>query len=153
MSSRARLLSRLIALGVCLPGCGDSTSSSSEDDRRRGPDFGVRKAVQTRVELHRQARLLQDGSLRLRVRALCPAGFQVVEGPVSVMQGPEFQEIFGEGFFTVPCDRHWHLQRVRVTSPEGFERGSAEATASLMVEHPVTGEFLQGDDREVLKIR
>jgi hypothetical protein len=80
------------------------------------------------------------------LRALCPKGFRTIEGPLSVMQGPLFQEIFGEGFFTRRCDGRWHVQRVRVFAPDGSQRAQATASASLMVEISETGEFLQGDD-------
>lgn len=69
------------------------------------------------------------------------------------MQGPLLQEIFGEGFFTTQCNGRRHLRRVKVIAPEGFQRGRARATAALMVENAETGEYLQADDGEVLRIR
>ena len=143
----------LITLGLFLWSC-DSIPSSPRSATPTEADF-VSRALRgsAAVELHHKAKLLGDGQIMLTLRALCPTGFSVIEGPLTVMQGPLFQEIFGEGFFTTTCDGRWHLQRVRVFAPEGFQRGPARASASLMVEIAETGEFLQGDDNGALKIR
>jgi hypothetical protein len=154
MLARALIFSGSIGIALSLASCADTTSISPVVDRVSEPEFVSRDLRRTAaVQLRLKATLLEDGSVRLRLRGLCPPGFQVVEGPVSVMQGPEFQEIFGEGFFTVACTGHWQWKTVRVIAPEGFQRGTAKVTASLMVEHPTTGAFLQGDDRGVLIIR
>jgi hypothetical protein len=107
------------------------------------------------VELQRSARLIDDadGSLIVHLRARCPTGFRVVEGVLSVQQGPLFGEVFGEGFFTTRCNGRWHRERVRVVAPDGLHPGTAKASAQLDVENPETGEFDQGSDSRVLRIR
>jgi uncharacterized protein (DUF58 family) len=138
---------------VLLVACSEGAPTSPAPEVSTGPEL-VSRALRGRaaIELRDHAKLLEDGSVRVLVRAGCPRGFQVVEGPVSVIQGPEFQEIFGEGFFTVRCDGHWHLRKVRVVAPEGFERGTARVSASLDVENSETGEFLSASDNTVVQI-
>ena len=146
-------LSGWVALVWAVSGCSGPAPTSITGEQ--SPDLvSARTGLVQRVdvEIRAGAVLLDDKSISLSLRARCPGDFQVIEGPVSVMQGPEFQEVFGEGFFTIACNNRWQRQRVRVISPEGFYEGRAKATASLMVEHP-TGEFLQGDDSRTLKIR
>jgi hypothetical protein len=72
---------------------------------------------------------------------------------VSVYQGPLFGEVFGEGFFSTRCTGHWRQERVRVVAPDGLHPGTARASASLDLEHRETGEFAQGNDSEILRIR
>jgi hypothetical protein len=141
-----------IASAAVLSSCSGATPSSPTADNAE-PDFVSRAQPGIVIlELHQSSKLLKDGSVIVRLRAVCPPGFNVIEGPLTLMQGPEFQEIFGEGFFTNRCDGHWHLQKVRVRAPEEFQRGTARVSATLMVEHPTTGEFLQGDANGVVNI-
>jgi hypothetical protein len=136
-----------------LSSCAEPTASSPAAGEAE-PDF-VSKSRRGSVllKLHSVAQLEPEGSVIVKLHALCPSGFQVIEGPLTLMQGPEFQEIFGEGFFTNRCDGRWHVQRVRVRAPEGFQRGTARASATLMVEDPTTAEFLQGDAGGTVRIR
>jgi hypothetical protein len=141
--------------GLNLSSCSEPTAYSTAISSAGQPSF-VARALRNApaVELLGTAKLQDEGSVTLTLRAGCPRGYRVVEGPVSVMQGPEFQEIFGEGFFTVRCDGHWHLTKVRVQAPEAsFQRGTARASASLDVENPETGEVLSASDGEVVKVR
>ena len=151
----SRAMSAFAAAGLLLSSCSGSTPSSPEAEVSGGPEFVSSARRNTAaVELHRTGKLQEDGSVLVTLRTLCPPGFSVVEGPLTLMQGPLFQEIFGEGFFTTRCDGHWHLQKVPVRAPEGFERGVASASATLMVENLLDpDQFLQGDDHRVLKIR
>ena len=144
------------SLGLLLSSCSDSTPASPTQQSSSLPELAAgAHRPQVAVELHRQARLIDDadGSLIVRLHARCPAGFQAFEGVVSVEQGPLFGEVFGEGFFTTSCTGHWRQERVRVVAPEGLHPGTAKASASLDVQHPVTGEFDQGSDSEMLRIR
>jgi hypothetical protein len=76
----------------------------------------------------------------------------VIEGPVTVAQTPETQEVFGEGFFTTTCDGRWHRLSVRVAPPESrFQEGDARVSASLMVENDA-GDFQQGDVGGILPV-
>lgn len=149
-------ISSVIALAHLLSSCSDSTLASPTDQWSSQPELasGTHRPGVV-VELRRPAKLINDadGSLIVRLRARCPQGFQVIEGVVSVQQGPLFGEVFGEGFFTTKCTGHWHTQSVRVVAPEGLHRGTAKASASLDVQHPETGEFDQGSDNGILKIR
>ena len=145
----------VLAFSLLLSSCSETTPNSPGGPSGQ-PALTSQGTLRQRVavELHRSAKLLNDadGSLIVRLRARCPAGFQVVEGVLSVQQGPEFGEVFGEGFFTTNCSGHWQLQRVRVVAPEGLDPGSAEASASLDVENPETGEFVGDSDNEILRI-
>jgi hypothetical protein len=147
-------ISSVLAVGLTLSSCSDSTSPTSEPGTQ--PDLAsAARGSRVAVEIHPVAKLIDDadGSLIVRLRARCPEGFRVIEGVVSVQQGPLFGEVFGEGFFTVRCSGHWQVQTARVVAPEGFHPGTARASASLDVEHPETGEFDQGSTSRILKIR
>ena len=149
-------ISTVIVFGLFLSSCADSTPASPTDQSAGQPALASgahRPGVA--VELHRQARLIDDadGSLIVRLRARCPAGFQVIEGVLGVEQGPSGGEVFGEGHFTTRCTGHWRQERVRVVAPEGLHPGTAKASAQLDVQHPVTGEIDQGGDSEILRIR
>jgi hypothetical protein len=149
-------ISSVIGLGLLLSSCSDATSVSPTNEPGGQPELAsAAHRPPVAVELRRPAKLIDDadGSLIVRLRARCPAGFQVIEGVVSVQQGPLFGEVFGEGFFTTRCDGRWHGQRVRVVAPEGLHPGTAKASASLDVQHPETGEFDQGSDNGILRIR
>ena len=147
-------ITSVIAVGWLLSSCSGSTPASPSDQAVNQLELAAGALPRVDLQLRSGATLLPDGAIRLTLRARCPQGFSVIEGPVTVMQGPEFQEVHGEGFFTTTCDGRWHLQTVRVIAPEGgYQRGRAKASASLMVEVPATGEFGQGDDNRVLKIR
>jgi len=148
--------SSVIALAHLLSSCSDSTPASPTDQLSGQPELAARSLRPgVAVELRRPAKLINDadGSLIVRLRARCPAGFQVTEGVVSVYQGPVFQEVWGEGFFAVRCNGRWQEQRVRVVVPDGLHPGTARGSASFDVENPETGEFDQGSDSEILKIR
>jgi hypothetical protein len=152
MGSAITQVAGLAMAGILLWGCSEPTSNSTAPGQ---PSF-VARALRSAaaVELIGIAKLVDNGSVTITLRAGCPRGFHVVEGPVSVIQGPEFQEIFGEGFFTVRCDGHWHVRKVNVRAPEAsFQRGTARASASFDVENPETGEFLSASDGEVVRIR
>jgi hypothetical protein len=148
----SRIKTHITTLLLALPACSDTATTSPTGDVVQSEQLAAQRSV-VRLKLHTPATLRADGTVTVTVRALCPSDFRVVEGPLTLMQGPEFQEIFGEGFFTNQCDGRWHTQQVRVFAPEGFSAGTARASASLMVEHPETGEFLQGDDRGTVRIR
>ena len=149
-------ISSIIGLAHLLSSCSDSTPASPTDQSVSQQELASgTHHPGVAVELRRPAKLINDadGSLIVRLRARCPAGFQVIEGVVSVQQGPLFGEVFGEGFFTTECNGHWHTQRVRVVAPDGLHPGTARASASFDVENPETGEFDQGSDNEIVKIR
>lgn len=156
MLFRTLKISGVVAVGLFLPSCSDSTPASPTEESIGRPELasGARRQ-RVAVELQRPAKLLDDadGSVIVRLRARCPKGFQVVEGVLSVQQGPLFGEVFGEGFFSTRCTGHWQQQRVRVVAPDGLHRGTAKASASLDVENPATGEFDQGSDNGIIRIR
>jgi hypothetical protein len=145
-------------VGVCLfaSSCFQGTPSAPTGEAPVQSEFtsgALRSAAE--IKLRKQATLLDDvdGSVIVTLHARCPNGFQVIEGPVTLSQGPVGRETIGEGFFTTRCNGRWQLQRVRVVAPEGLERGRANASASMDLEDPATGEFLQASDNEVVKIR
>ena len=145
----------LMALAHLLSSCSDSMPATPTDQSLTQPELVTRThGARVAVELHRSARLIDDadGSLIVRLRARCPKGFRVIEGVVSVQQGPLFGEVFGEGFFTTRCTGHWHPQTARVVAPDGLHPGTAKASASLEVEHSEKGDFDQGSDSETLRI-
>jgi hypothetical protein len=156
MLFHALRISGVVVVSLFLSSCGESDPVSPTNQSGGQPELTSSAHRQlVAVELRRPAKLIDDadGSLIVRLRARCPAGFRAIEGVLSVYQGPPFQEVWGEGFFGGPCNGRWQEQRVRVVVPDGLHPGTARASAQLDVEHPETGEFLQGGDSEVLKIR
>ena len=146
MTSRSFSLGTTLAL--LLPACGEPTATSVYEE----PEFARTSRGSVAVEFKPLVRLQSDGSVMVRIRTTCPTGFTVVEGPLTVSQ--DDQSIFGEGFFTSRCDGRWHKSQVRVqTFEQPFHPGVAQVSASLMVEHPETGEFLQGDHTGQVRIR
>ena len=100
---RTLKISSVITLGYLLSSCSDSTPALPTDQSNSQPELASgADRPRVAVELRRPAKLINDadGSLIVHLRARCPEGFQVIEGVVSVQQGPLFGEVFGEGFFT-----------------------------------------------------
>jgi hypothetical protein len=154
MFSHTLRIGYAMGLGLFLSSCADSTPASPTADAVQPAMLAAAQRQVVAVALLPSAKLVDDadGSLMVRLRAKCPEGFRVVEGPVTVQQGPEFGEVFGEGFFTTRCTGHWHVHTVRVVAPDGLNPGTARASASLDVENPETGEILGGSDSRVVKI-
>jgi hypothetical protein len=138
----------LALAGLWLAGCGDSTPS----DPSATPEFTM-TGSRTQVEIREDfARLKWDGAVRVYLRARCPSGYHVVEGPVTVAQTPESQATFAEAFFTTTCDGTWRRFSLRAQPPEGrFTTGPARVSASLMVENDA-GDFQQGDDTQIVQV-
>ena len=155
MFSRIQPIIGLTIAGLLLSSCSDNMPSSPSVD---GPadEAAASQALHNvvAVELFSEATLRPNRRITVTLRVRCPSGFHVVEGPVSVIQGPFGREVFGEGFFTTSCNGFWQERRVRVIAPEGgYRAGRARGSASLDVENPTTGEFRSASDGEVLKIR
>jgi hypothetical protein len=140
----------LALLGLLVASCGDNPTAPSSDVP--APELTLASNV-TGLQLRKDfLRLRGDGSVMVFLRARCPAGYHVIEGPVTVAQPPRTQTVFGEGFFTTTCDGTWHRINVRVTPPEArFREGRARVSASLMVEN-AAGDFQQGDAGGVLTV-
>jgi hypothetical protein len=144
-------VSRLAIAGLWLAGCGDNTPSAPSDDPT-APDFTT-SGTTTEVEIREDFALLKwDGAVRVFLRARCPAGYHVVEGPVTVAQTPESQAVLAEAFFTTTCDGRWRRFSLRAAPPEGrFTTGRARVSATLMVENDA-GDFQQGDDSRIVRV-
>jgi hypothetical protein len=101
-------------------------------------------------ELRPKARLLADGSVRLRVVAGCPSGLAVLEAFVTVSQAGAFGEAFLPADCTGKAEKHW----VTVTALEGsFEPGQAVVSGILLAEDPTTLETEQAQDTETVALR
>lgn len=143
MSLRA---SAVTVLTLVLLGCSENMPSGPVSELGAEAEFSTTDTKVVKVEFRlEEAKLLFDGSARLFLRARCPLGFQVLEGPGTIYQGPLGQEIWGEGFFVTQCDGRWHRATMRVfAGDQRFAPGTARASVSLMVENQATGEFLEG---------
>jgi hypothetical protein len=139
----------LAVAGLWVAGCGDSSPSGPSDGSIADLMIGTTTEVEIREDF---ARLKWDGAVRVYLRARCPAGYHVIEGPVTVTQTPEGQETHAEAFFTTTCDGTWRRMSLRAQPPEGrFTTGPARVSASLMVEN-AAGDFQQGDDSRIVQV-
>jgi hypothetical protein len=141
----------LAVLGLWLAGCGDSTPSAPNSGET-APDFTLSQGT-TQVEIREDFGLLKpDGGVRVFLRARCPAGYQVLEGPVTVTQTPRTQEVFAEAFFSTTCDGRWHRVSVKAVPTEGrFRVGRAQLSVALIVEN-ANGDLQSAGDTQVIRI-
>jgi hypothetical protein len=105
------------------------------------------------VEVRERAKLLEDETLLVTVRILCPADFvQLESGPLSVTQGLATGEAHPGGSV---CTGQWEKRRVRILlfSEEVFQPGTANFSYQFAAENPETGEQLTVNVNGVLTIR
>jgi len=89
----------------------------------------------------------------VKVKVLCPAGYDVLEAFVYVVQDGHQSN---DGAIPVSCDGGPHKYAVRVPASQGqaFHRGQAQASAYVLVQDPNTGQTQDGQDtRDILIIR
>jgi hypothetical protein len=105
------------------------------------------------VGVRERAKLLQDGTILVTVRILCPADFvQLESGPLSVVQGLAVGEAHPGGSV---CTGQWERRRVRVLlfSEDVFQLGAANFSYQFAAENSETGEQLTVNVNGVLAIR
>jgi hypothetical protein len=130
-----------------LLGCDQVAPSPGE---ALGPSFAKVGPGGTTLDLRPKARLLADGTVRLRVEAGCPEGLVVLEAFVTVSQ----EAASGEAFFPADCTGRTRKHRLIVTALDGpFERGPAVVSGLLLVEDPATFETEQDQDTETVDLR
>ena len=151
-----RLLRRGSALFLVfiLPTCSGQDLLGPPVESPRAPSFvsaALRDAAL--VKVREQGKLLEDGTLLVTVRILCPAEFvQLESGPLSVTQGLAVGEAHPGGNV---CTGHWEKRRVRVFtfSEEVFQPGVANFSYQFAAENPETGAQLTVNVNGVLTIR
>ena len=81
----------------------------------------------------------------VKVKVLCAAGYLVLEAFVYVVQDGNQSN---DGAIPVSCDGEPHKYAVRVVASEGqtFHRGTAQASAYVLVQDPNTGQTRDGQD-------
>jgi hypothetical protein len=132
---------------VGLLGCDDVVPSSGE---ALGPSFAKVGPGGTTLDLRPNIRLLDDGTVRVRVEAGCPEALEVLEAFVTVSQTTAFGEVF------IPADCSGRMQKdwLIVTAFEGaFGPGPAVVSGFLLAEDPATFETQQGQDTETIDLR
>jgi hypothetical protein len=130
-----------------LLGCDHVALSPGE---RLGLSFAKVGPGGTILDLRPKARLLADGTVRLRVTAGCPEGFAVLEALVTVSQSAAF----GEAFIPADCTGRTQKHQVIVTALEGsFEPGSAVVSGLLLAEDPATFQTEEDQDTETVDLR
>jgi hypothetical protein len=130
-----------------LLGCDDAALSPGE---ALGPSFAKLGPGGTTLDLRPKARLLVDGTVRLRVEAGCPEGLVVLEAFVTVSQAAAF----GETFVPADCTGRTRKHQLIVAALEGsFEPGTAVVSGLLLAEDPATFATEQGQDTETVDLR
>jgi hypothetical protein len=143
-----------LALALVLSNCSEITSHTSPVESPQAPSFlpaELRNVA--RVEIRDRATLLEDGSLLVTVRILCPHDFvQRESGPLTVTQSPAVGEAHPGGSV---CTGHWEKRKVRVLlfSEERFQPGLADVSYQFEAEQPETGDLLSVSLQTVLTIR
>jgi hypothetical protein len=143
-----------LALALALSNCSEITPLTSPVESPAAPSFvsaGLRTVA--RVEIRDRAKLLEDGTLLVTVRILCPNDFvQRESGPLTVTQGLASGEAHPGGSV---CTGHWEKRKVRVLlfSEERFQPGLADVNYQFVAEQPETGDLLSVSLQTVLTIR
>jgi hypothetical protein len=128
-------------------GCDQSTLGPAEP---LGPTFIKVGAGETTLDLRPKARLLADGTVRLRVTVGCPTGLTVLEAFVTVSQ----DAALGEAFISAECTGRTQKHTLIVTALDGsFGPGPAVVSGLLLAEDPVTFETEQAQDTETVELR
>lgn len=137
MPPRSSWVSALVPVVILLSSCSEPNLLSPAEE----PEF-VRKSLRGKValEIHDQARLLANGDVEVRIRALCPTGYVRQEsGPLSVTQGVAY----AEGFPQVQrggCSGRWDAAKViarRIDPSEpAFHPGAAQVSMTFAAENP-----------------
>ncbi len=145
---------RIVAVALAAFGlsqCGRTPTGTGEDGG--SPTLAVQKSaveLDVAVRLVGRVKLLENGSVRLKIRAGCPVGFEVLEAFVTVSQ----PQTFSETFFHPSCDGHVRLFRVVATPlEESFQPGSASVSAIVIAEDPETGDILSGSDGKTVELK
>ena len=91
--------------------------------------------------------------MRVKVSYRCDPFGEVLEAHISLSQ--DDQSIYGmTGLGGVDCDGRWHTNIVIVRPYDGsFHKGTAYASAFLLLHDPNTGETRQGQVAETIKVR
>lgn len=143
-----------LALVFLLSNCSERDLLAPPAESPGAPSFvpaAVRDAAL--VEVRERANLLEDGTLLVTVRILCPADFvQLESGPLSVTQGLAAGEAHPGGSV---CTGHWEKRRVRVflVTEEVFQPGTGNFSYQFAAENPETGEQLSVIVNGILTIR
>ena len=154
-SGPVRLLRTGSALSLLflLSNCSERDLLAPASESSAAPSFvptALRDAAM--VEVRDRAKLLEDGTLLVTVRILCPADFvQLESGPLSVTQG---LAVGGAGPGGNVCTGHWETRRVRVFlfSDEVFQPGLANFSYQFAAENLETGAQLVVNVNGVLTI-
>jgi hypothetical protein len=143
-----------LSLMFLLSNCSERDPLAPPAESPGTPSFvpaAVREALL--VEVRERARLLEDGTLLVTVRLLCPADFvQLESGPLTVVQDLATGEAHPGGSV---CTGHWEKRRVRVflITEEVFQPGAANFNYQFEAENPETGAQLSVAVNGVLTIR
>jgi hypothetical protein len=163
----ATTLRRLVLMNTLLPGslfiltgCSDSVPTSPTVDAAEEPSFIQGRRGKIAIRVGHQVRLLNNGNLEVRVRAICPKGYVREEsGLLRVEQGTAS----GEGSVQLQlggCTGRWQSGTTTVFSFSGpeapFRRGPARVLVTFAVVNPddPTGmDQLQASVDQTIRIR
>jgi hypothetical protein len=139
------LAGAFLAVAIVLSSCSENSPASPTKERttfgsQAQPALDV--SAQGRIvalEVETRARFRRDGTLEVRIWALCRTGYEVAEsGPLSVTQPQGEREAYGEGFLRAQlggCSGRWEGERVVVQQFEEprFRSGPARVSVTFAV--------------------
>jgi hypothetical protein len=147
VSAPATTLRRLVWMNALLPGslfmltgCAENAPTSPVIEAEEEPSFAQGRRGKIAIRVGNQVRLLSNGNLEVRVRAICPRGYVREEsGLLRVEQGLAS----GEGSVQLQlggCTGRWQSGTTTVFSFSGpeapFRRGSARVLVTFAVVNP-----------------
>ncbi len=92
------------------------------------------------AEIHKRAALVAQGqAVVLKVRAACPAGAEVLEAFAYVTQNDNQSSMAAVPLTCTGEFRRYRVRAERAPDSPAFQRGSAQASAYLIVSDPQTG--------------
>ena len=116
------------------------------------PAIPAQAADRLDVDIKRAAQFISATEAQVRVRYVCPSGWTVLEAFLYITQDGNTSQFEG---FSPTCDgrKHWATLTVDAFEETPFHRGTANATAYLLLEVPGGSDTASAGDTGVIHLR